>query len=201
MSATAHPPDEDLLLLAPDGAAEDAHSLECPYCRDRLLELRRTLDVLTPPAVPPSPEVWAAISRSVRVRPQLVAAGLACLLLLPALSVLGTGLAPVAAVATLHGTLLASGALARVYAPSSGDFVFVAVGLPSPGPGRVYELWSIHGSTHVPVAVFRPGRNGEVLLRMPSNLVASAYGVTLESSPGSARPSGSRVLEETSTGR
>lgn len=196
VSTAAHLPDETLLLLASGRPSARHHVEDCGVCQERLRSLRRQLSILDPTPVSPPPAVWHAIARSIRPSGRRIAAGLAASLLVAAGSVASMAIAPPASAQTLVGTARAASASAHIYAPLSGDLLFVASGLPQPGPDRVYELWSIRGRVHVPAAVFRPDGSGRVTLRLSAALAASAYGVTLEPAPGALRPGPDRILSE-----
>lgn len=196
MPTPAHLPADALLLLASGRAGLREHVDECGVCQRRLAELRQQLAVLDPPPLTPSPAAWHAIARAIRPSGRRIAAGLVASVLVAIGSAASIAMAPPVSAQTLVGTARAAGASAHIYAPPSGDLLFVASGLPSPGSNRVYELWSIRGEAHVPAAVFRPDALGRVTLRLSPTLAASAYGVTLERAPGALRPGHDRILSE-----
>jgi anti-sigma-K factor RskA len=73
----------------------------------------------------------------------------------------------------------------------NGHVMLVAQGLPSPPPGKVYEIWITQGDQATPAGFLR-GRRAELTRPvLPGTRVA----VTVEPSGGSRRPTGPLLLE------
>lgn len=196
MQAAPHLSDDQLLaLLSRD--ERHPHLNACPPCEERRSSLAALMDAWPLPQAGPSPAVWSSIAREIRPPRRLgrlaaAAASIALLALgLQALRPPGTLPRP----QYLVGTTFAPQATGRVVR-TAGGAVFVAQGLPRTGSHQVYELWAIRGGSHIRAAVFRPNRTGRATVNIPASLLAAAYGVTLEPSPGTPRPSGRRVLHE-----
>lgn len=79
------------------------------------------------------------------------------------------------------------------YDPYKGELVFVATHLQAVEANKTYQLWVLPASGDAPVSagVFRPDRNGNasvVLPSLPKNVAAKGFGVTLENEGGSRTP-------------
>ena len=85
----------------------------------------------------------------------------------------------------------ASNATARALWSQSGGLVFTADRLPSLPPGRVYQLWTITGTSAASAGVLSPDPNGAVAITraVPAGAPRpDAFGVTIEPVGGSAAP-------------
>jgi len=177
-----------------------AHLAGCPACAARLADLQGDLARLAPSPVRPAPggagRVLKLAARRQRARRAVISgiAGVAAAFALGAV-VLDHPVAPRPAV-VLSGTSFAPAASARIVVLASGRGVFTASHLPTLPRGDVYELWTIEGGDHLRAAVFTPNAGGkvDVAVALPAELAGVSFGVTVEPAPGTARPTGPRVL-------
>jgi anti-sigma-K factor RskA len=80
-----------------------------------------------------------------------------------------------------------------IYLADRGALIFQADNLKPLDPGKTYELWVIRsdGKASLPAGVFKPNGSGYasvVLPPLPPGISAKAFGVTIESDPGSPTP-------------
>jgi anti-sigma-K factor RskA len=80
-----------------------------------------------------------------------------------------------------------------IYSASNGKLVFTASNLPQPPAGKAYELWVLPagGSAPVPAGVFKPNLEGNAAVifpKIPTNVVAGGFGVTVEDEAGATKP-------------
>ena len=98
----------------------------------------------------------------------------------------------------LAGQPAAPGAAARAFWSRSCGLVFTASNLPTPPPGRAYQLWVITAQpAPISAGMLRPDAGGRVPARfdMPSDLPRPvAIAVTLEPEGGVAAPTGDKYL-------
>jgi anti-sigma-K factor RskA len=91
-----------------------------------------------------------------------------------------------------------------VYLADRGGLIFQANNLePLPG-NKTYELWVIpaNGKAPIPAGLFRPDTTGSasvVLPRLPENVPAKAFAVTIEKAEGSNTPTAPIILSGAST--
>ena len=79
------------------------------------------------------------------------------------------------------------------YLPERGALVFVASNMEPLPPSKTYELWVIpaNGTAPVPAGTFHPDAKGNanlVLPKIPVNVAAKAFGITIENEGGSQTP-------------
>ena len=79
------------------------------------------------------------------------------------------------------------------YLPERGALVFVASNMEPLPPAKTYELWVIpaNGTAPVPAGTFHPDAKGNanlVLPKIPVNVAAKAFGITIENEGGSQTP-------------
>ena len=80
---------------------------------------------------------------------------------------------------------------ARAFWSRNAGMVFVAEGLPALSGGRVYQLWTITGTTATSAGTLTPAADGTAVLALPIDAAAprpDAFGVTIEPAGGSASP-------------
>ncbi|HET6360693.1 MAG TPA: anti-sigma factor [Gemmatimonadota bacterium] len=97
----------------------------------------------------------------------------------------------------LRGTRASPDASARVFfAARSGRGVLLAEGLPAPGSGRVYALWTMDAEGAQPTGFFLPDEEGRVRLELVDLELApgTVLTVTEEPAPGGERPTGRTLL-------
>ncbi len=206
-----------LLDALPDLEAEvfERHMLRCPACREQVEHLRPSVDAL-PRAVPqvPAPpglkprlmrEVRAEVAGAERVarvvparrewRPAMVWAAAAACAVVVGLAVFGAtqlgGDAERRAVtATIDAQRLPAAARARVEVLDDGDAAILRVsGMPSPGSGRVYQVWLRRGERFVPVTTLAVDRTGSGVAGIPQGTRGSqAVMVTREAAGGATTP-------------
>lgn len=89
-----------------------------------------------------------------------------------------------------------AGSRARVVAaPSRGQALFTASGLPAAGPDRTYQLWMLEGERAVPAGVFDAAESEEPLRIVAGDLDrAGAIAVTEEPAGGSEQPTSDPIL-------
>lgn len=80
-----------------------------------------------------------------------------------------------------------------IYSASNGKLVFTASNLPQAPAGKAYELWILpaSGTAPVPAGVFKPDNEGNAALifpRIPTDVPAGGFGVTVEDEAGAAKP-------------
>ncbi len=91
----------------------------------------------------------------------------------------------------LKGSGAAADATAHAYWSSASGIVLTAGRLPALPPGRVYQLWTIVGSTPTGSATFTPDASGSVSVAVAPAAGAArpdAFGVTIEPAGGSTTP-------------
>jgi anti-sigma-K factor RskA len=86
-----------------------------------------------------------------------------------------------------------------IYLADRGALLFEADNLKPLDPGKTYELWVIpaDGNAPLPAGVFKPDNGGYatvVLPQLPQGVAAKAFGVTVESDPGSQTPTSPIIL-------
>ena len=91
------------------------------------------------------------------------------------------------------------------YIAEKGTLLFVASNLDPLDAYKVYELWLIpaNGQAPVPAGTFHPDARGNasvVLPKLPSGLVAKAFGVTVEDEGGAETPTMPILLSGAATG-
>jgi anti-sigma-K factor RskA len=79
------------------------------------------------------------------------------------------------------------------YSATSGRLVFTAANMPDPPAGKAYELWLLpaSGAAPIPAGTFVPDRagNGAIIFpKLPENVPAGGFGITVEDAKGSATP-------------
>ncbi|HEY7167466.1 MAG TPA: anti-sigma factor [Candidatus Binatia bacterium] len=98
----------------------------------------------------------------------------------------------------LKGLEAAPRAQARVFwNPTARGGLLIATGLPQPPPDHAYELWGIAGDLPVPMGVFFVDANGQATFQMApltADKSFSRFAVTVEPTPGVAKPTGPMVL-------
>src|SRR5579884_1074607 len=176
-----------LLGACPDDerAAVRAHLRSCRSCRELARRLREAVDVLALSCAgqPPPPglrrrilEAAASAVWNIHLQQELDRRP-------PSYAMQGTG--PMA------------GARGSVTGVDSGQVTLVSFSaLPSPPPGRVYEVWLVLESGRVVSAgAVRPDARGDahVLVQRPLSGV-QVVSVTQEQAPGSSRPSGKPLM-------
>ncbi|MEX2206320.1 MAG: anti-sigma factor [Myxococcota bacterium] len=99
----------------------------------------------------------------------------------------------------LDATAGHAGAARVLFDPDTGAIALVGAGLPPPEPGKAYELWALRGDAP-------PERSGEFAIDAERRNFAlrlsgvsaphqvTGFAITLESTPGAARPGGPIVL-------
>lgn len=106
--------------------------------------------------------------------------------------------APDLATVTLHGQPPTAGARAQAFWSRSRGLVFSASHLPSPRPGRTYQLWVVTAaSAPVSVGVMRPDPNGHIamVVATPPEMPAPvAMALTEEPAGGVPAPTGQKLL-------
>ncbi len=102
--------------------------------------------------------------------------------------------APDAVTVRLGGT--SPGTLRVVYSTDQGRAVVVGADVPDPGPGRTYQLWSVHGSTATSAGVFDPTSSGRVdeVVDAPAG-PTDVWGVTNEPAGGSPAATGGMLYQ------
>lgn len=85
------------------------------------------------------------------------------------------------------------------YVANKGSLVFLASNLDPVKPAKTYELWVIpaNGSAPVAAGTFTPDANGfasVVMPTLPEGVEAKAFGVTIEASGGSTKPTSPILL-------
>lgn len=80
-----------------------------------------------------------------------------------------------------------------IYSSSSGKLVFTASNMPTPPPGKAYELWLLPpgGGAPISAGMFKPdlmGNGAVVFPPLRPNVLAGGFGVTLEDEAGAAAP-------------
>jgi anti-sigma-K factor RskA len=91
----------------------------------------------------------------------------------------------------LKGQERAAGATGRALWSRSRGLVFTAEGLPALPRDRVYQLWTISGSTPTSAGLLAPDATGHVTFTVAGGAGATrpdAFGVTIEPAGGSATP-------------
>jgi len=86
-----------------------------------------------------------------------------------------------------------------LYAASSGKLIFTASNLPTPPPGKAYELWVLPaaGGAPIPAGVFTPDIEGSAAVifpDIPPNVQAAGFGVTVEDAAGASAPTSPIIL-------
>ena len=86
-----------------------------------------------------------------------------------------------------------------IYASRSGKLIFTASNMPAPPVGKIYELWIIPvgGAAPVPAGLFTPdalGNAAVIFPKLPINVQAGAFGVTVENAAGAEKPTMPIVL-------
>jgi anti-sigma-K factor RskA len=191
----------------------ERHMLRCDSCREQVERLQPSVDAL-PRAVPqvPAPpglktrlmtEVRADAERrragavgTVRSRPALAWATAAAAAVVVGFAAYGVidlarGTASSETVSAMVDTQrLAPGASARVDVLDDGDAAILRVrGLPSPGAGRVYQVWLKRGERFQPVSAFTVDRHGNGSAGIPQGTHgAEAVMVTREHGADATRP-------------
>jgi hypothetical protein len=97
----------------------------------------------------------------------------------------------------LTGQPQAPGATGRALWSQGAGLVFTAERLPALPPGRVYQLWTIAGTTPTGSGIFTPDAAGgaSMTVPVPPGLPRpDAFGVTIEPAGGSATPTMPIVL-------
>jgi anti-sigma-K factor RskA len=96
----------------------------------------------------------------------------------------------------LEGT--GQGTLRVVYSQEEGKAVLVGAGLPSAGPDRTYQLWSVNGTTVSSAGVFEPTPAGRVAAVVAAPAVpADLWGVSIEPAGGSPSATGKMIYQST----
>ncbi|MEX2274197.1 MAG: anti-sigma factor [Actinomycetota bacterium] len=73
------------------------------------------------------------------------------------------------------------GELAVAFEPGEPGVLILGTGLPSPGPGKVYEVWMIEGDTPTPGPCLRPGPDGSIVELVDAELgTTDTMAVTVE---------------------
>ena len=80
-----------------------------------------------------------------------------------------------------------------IYSATSGRLVFTASNMQAPPAGKVYELWLLpaSGAAPIPAGTFTPDRNGNgaiIFPKLPENVQAKGFGITVEDAPGATAP-------------
>jgi hypothetical protein len=86
-----------------------------------------------------------------------------------------------------------------IYAPATGRLIFTATGMGAPPAGKAYELWLLpaSGAAPIPAGVFTPDIQGNAAVifpKIPVNVQAGGFGVTLEDAAGSQKPTSPILL-------
>ncbi|WP_263357534.1 anti-sigma factor [Acidicapsa ligni] len=86
-----------------------------------------------------------------------------------------------------------------LYAAVSGKLVFTAANLLPIPAGKTYELWLIpaNGTPPIPAGLFKPDLQGDAAVifpSLPTQMQASAFGVTIENEGGATTPTAPIVL-------
>ncbi|MGW6419955.1 anti-sigma factor [Streptomyces sp. NPDC055055] len=99
--------------------------------------------------------------------------------------------APDARVSTAR---LADGAVGTlVHSPSLDRAVFAAAGMPTPPPGKVYQLWYDDSGTMRPAGLMPTGTESSATLLAGAVNGSSGIGITVEPEGGSPRPTSAPV--------
>ena len=104
----------------------------------------------------------------------------------------------------LKGQPGAPAATGQAFWSRSAGLMFTADGLPALPAGRVYQLWTITGTTPTSAGTFEPDRSGSVshVASVPAGAPPpDAFGVTIEPAGGSATPTLPIVLIGTAVAR
>lgn len=104
---------------------------------------------------------------------------------------------PGARMMELAGTEMAPTAHAMLAFDQSGRAILMAKNLPTPPPGKAYQLWFIAGGAKMPGKLFVPRGSGEGMLRdqVPESARGSAvFAITLEPEQGVTSPTGQIYL-------
>jgi anti-sigma-K factor RskA len=89
----------------------------------------------------------------------------------------------------LKGQTAGSAAVGRAFWSSTSGVFFSAEGLPPLDAGRVYQLWTIRGTTATSAGTMTPDRNGRILhAASTASDAPDALGVTVEPAGGSTAP-------------
>jgi anti-sigma-K factor RskA len=86
-----------------------------------------------------------------------------------------------------------------IYSSLTGKLIFTAANMPTPPPGKAYELWVLPatGKAPIPAGVFTPDPKGNAAVifpPLPTGVEASGFGVTVENAAGSAAPTSAIIL-------
>ena len=85
--------------------------------------------------------------------------------------------------------------LAIAYRPGEEGAYLVGSGLPSPGPGRVLEVWMIRGNRVTRGVCLTPSDDGSIAAFMDADLAsASSMAVTVEPDSCPSQPSTEPIL-------
>jgi hypothetical protein len=88
----------------------------------------------------------------------------------------------------------AGASLAMAYTPGEPGVVMWGSGLPDPGPGKVYELWTIRGGTPTSAGCAEPA-DGQIGVGLPASPVAGdLMAVTVESTACPSAPTTTPIL-------
>lgn len=199
----------------------ERHLEVCPDCRGELDELRVASDALSRAVEPvqPPPELKASLMKIVwaesasreaakpkrhwslpRLSPAFAAAAAACVLAIGvgigvAISQLGgSGTKTISALVD-HSRAPSGAATLRLPA-SRKDALLTVQGLPSPGAGKVYEVWVQRGGAMEPAgSLFSVGSGGSGSAAIPGSLKdVQAVAVTAERDGGALKPTQMPVL-------
>jgi anti-sigma-K factor RskA len=204
----------------------EKHLEGCASCRRELGQLRVASEALpraVEPVVPP-PElkeslmatVWAEageqkqveprrsarpfLERLPRLTPALAAGAAVCALaigVVAGIAVSGSSGGQAKKVAAVVDHTRAPSGAASLHVPSDAKGALLTVqGLPSPGAGKVYEVWVQRGGTMQPAgALFSVGSGGSGSAGIPGSLKgAEAVAVTAEHDGGTLKPTQTPVL-------
>jgi anti-sigma-K factor RskA len=86
-----------------------------------------------------------------------------------------------------------------IYSAMTGKLIFTASNMPTPPPGKAYELWvlPVAGGAPIPAGTFTPDTQGNAAIifpPLPTNVQASGFGVTVENAAGSPAPTSAIIL-------
>jgi anti-sigma-K factor RskA len=91
----------------------------------------------------------------------------------------------------MKGQASASNAAGLALWSKSNGMIFSATQLPALPAGRVYQLWTITGTTATSAGLLTPDASGAVRIELPIPATATrpdAFGLTIEPAGGSSAP-------------
>jgi len=195
---------EDLRVAADALPASPVQLVPPPELKDRIMAVVNAEAELLAAAGPRADEV-APRRRRIAVlrpgwwslRPGLALAGAVAVLALGALAgILGSGAMRGDGARTVVAQTAPAGSKVEMIVRSDGHSTLVAKRLPSPGSGRVYQVWLLHGKTPRPTnALFETRSDGSASVDVPGSMQhVDAVLVTSEPSGGSRTPSRGPIL-------